>query len=73
MATKKDLAADRLYNLVGVLYHRGLISLSDARQYTDGIYVLVSAEEERQRRLIFANQSIEVYERTKNVAKSNRT
>ena len=73
MAQKKDLAAEHLYNLVGALHRQGLISRHDALQYNDDIFVLISAEEERQHRLIFANQSIEVYERTKNVAKSHRT
>ena len=73
MAQKKDLAAEHLYNLVGALHRQGIISRHDALQYNEDIFVLISAEEERQHRLIFANQNIEVYERTKNVAKSNRT
>lgn len=73
MAHRKELAADRLYNLVGALHRQGLISRSAAQEYNDDIFVLISAEEERQHRLIFANQNIEVYERTKNVAKPNRT
>lgn len=73
MAQKKDLAAEHLYNLVGALHRQGIISRSDAQQYNDDIYVLVSAEEERQKRMIFRNKDIIIYERTKNVAKSNRT
>lgn len=73
MAHSKDLAADRLYNLVGALHRNGLISRQDALQYNEDIFVLISAEEERRRRLVFSNQEIEVYERTKNVAKSHRT
>ena len=72
MAHSKDLAADRLYNLVGALHRNGLISRQDALQYNEDIFVLISAEEERRRRLVFSNQEIEVYERTKNVAKSHR-
>lgn len=73
MAHRKELAADRLYNLVGALHRNGLISRQDALQYNEDIFVLISAEEERRRRLVFSNQEIEVYERTKNVALSNRT
>lgn len=73
MAQKKDLAAERIYNLVGTLHRQGLISRHDALQYNEDIFVLISAEEERRRRLVFSNQEIEVYERTKNVAQSNRT
>ena len=71
MAHRKELAADRLYNLVGALHRQGLISRHDALQYNEDIFVLISAEEERRRRLVFSNQEIEVYERTKNVAKSH--
>ena len=73
MAKKKDLAAENLYNLVGALHRQGIISRNDALQYNADIFALISAEEERRRRLIFANQSIEVYERTKNVADTQRT
>ena len=69
MAHRKELAADRLYNLVGALHRNGLISRQDALQYNKDLFVLISAEEERRRRLVFSNQEIEVYERTKNVAK----
>lgn len=69
MAQKKDLAADRLYNLVGALHRQGLISRSDAQQYTDDIYILVSEEEERQKRMIFRNKDIVIYERAKDMAK----
>lgn len=69
MATKKDLAADRLYLLIGALHRKDLISKEQALLYNQDIYTLVSAEEERRRRLVFSNQNIEVYERTKNVAK----
>lgn len=73
MAHKKDLAAEHLYNLVGALHRQDIISKEQAIKYNEDIFVLISAEEERQHRLIFANQNIEVYERTKNVAKSHRT
>ena len=73
MAQKKDLAADRLYRLVGALHRQGLISRSAAQQYTDDIYVLVSAEEERQKRMIFRNKDIVIYERAKDMAKPNRS
>ena len=69
MATKKDLAAEHLNNLVGTLHRQGIISRYDALQYKEDIFILFSAEKERRRKLIFSNQSIEVYERTKNVAK----
>ena len=69
MAKKKDLAEEYLYNLVGALLRQRLISRNAALQYNDDIFVLISAEEERRRRLVFSNQNIEVYERTKNVAK----
>ena len=69
MAKKKDLAAENLYNLVGALHRQGLISRNAALQYNNDIFVLISAEEELRRRLVFSNQNIEVYERTKNVAK----
>lgn len=73
MAQKKDLAAEHLYNLVGALHRKGIISRHDALQFNEDIFVLISAEEERRRRLVFSNQQIEVYERTKNVAKSKGT
>lgn len=73
MAQKKDLAAEHLYNLVGALHRQGLISRHDALQYNDDIFVLISAEEKRRRRMIFSNQDIVIYERTKDVAKQNRT
>lgn len=69
MAQKKDLAAEHLYNLVGALHRQGLISRNDALQYNDDIFVLISAEEERRRRMIFSNQDIVIYERAKDVAK----
>ena len=69
MAQKKDLAAEHLYNLVGALHRQGLISRHDALQYNEDKFVLISAEEERLHRLISAYKNIEVYERTKNVAK----
>lgn len=69
MAHRKELAADRLHNLVGALHRNGLISRQDALQYNEDIFVLISAEEERRRRSVFSNQETEVYERTKNVAK----
>lgn len=69
MAQKKDLAAEHLYNLVGALHRQGLISRHDALQYNDDIFVLISAEEERRRRMIFSNQDIVIYERAKDVAK----
>lgn len=73
MANRKEIAANRLYNLVSSLHRQGLIPRSAAQEYNDDIFVLISAEKERRRRLVFSNQEIEVYERTKNVAKSNRT
>lgn len=69
MAQKKDLAAEHLYNLVGALHRQGLISRHDALQYNEDIFVLISAEEERRRRLVFSNQDIVIYERAKDVAK----
>lgn len=69
MAQKKDLAAEHLYNLVGALHRQGLISRNDALQYNEDIFVLISAEEERRRRLVFSNQDIVIYERAKDVAK----
>ena len=69
MAKKKDLAAEHLYNLVSALDRQGLISRTAALQYNKDIFVLISAEEERQRRLVFSNQNIEIYEGTKNVVK----
>lgn len=69
MAKKKDLAKEHLYNLEGALLRQRLISRSAALKYNDDIFVLISAEEERRHRLVFSNQNIEVYERTKNVAK----
>ena len=69
MAQKKDLAAEHLYNLVGALHRQGLISRHDALQYNEDIFVLISAEEERRRRMIFSNQDIVIYERAKNVVK----
>ena len=69
MAQKKDLAAEHLYNLVGALHRQGLISRHDALQYNEDIFVLISAEEERRRRMIFSNQDIVIYERAKDVAK----
>lgn len=69
MAHRKELAADRLYNLVGALHRQGLISRSAAQEYNDDIFVLISAEEERRRRMIFSNQDIVIYERAKDVAK----
>lgn len=69
MANKKDLAADRLYRLVGALHREDLISKEQAIKYNEDIYTLVSAEEERQKRMIFRNKDIVIYERAKNVAK----
>ena len=69
MATKKDLAADRLYLLIGALHRNNLISKEKALLYNQDIYTLVSAEEERQRRMIFSNQDIVIYERAKDVVK----
>ena len=69
MAQKKDLAAEHLYNLVGALHRQGIISRHDALQYNEDIFVLISAEEERRRRMIFSNQDIVIYERAKNVVK----
>lgn len=50
MSNKKDLAADRLYRLVDALHRQDLISKEQAIKYNDDIYILVSAEEERQHR-----------------------
>lgn len=69
MAQKKDLAAEHLYNLVGELLRQGIISRHSANKYYEDILDLISAEEERQRRLVFSNQQIEVYERTEDVVK----
>lgn len=69
MEKKKDLAAVHLYNLVSSLHRQGIISRHMQLQYNEDIFVLISAEEEQRRRLVFSNQQIEVYERTKDVAK----
>lgn len=69
MEQKKELAAEHLYNLVGDMLRQGIISRYHANKCYEDILVLMSDEEERQRRLVFSNQQIEVYERAKNVAK----
>lgn len=69
MEQKKKLAAEHLNNLVDEMLRQGIISRYHANQCYEDILVLISDEEERQRRLVFSNQQIEVYERTKDVAK----